>query len=420
MEPPATPQLARKPEETGAASRPDRKPVLLIVDDDEGVRAALTVIFEQEFEVTSVSTGHAALEYVPGRTVDVVTLDLDLPELPGIEVLEQLKQHDPLMEVVILTGQATLETARKAIQLGAFAYLTKPFETAECRRVMRAAGERRQKMLGWRALELELQRRQVDQQIDRAKSEIYATVIHDLNSPLTTAVGLLEMLRLDLASRAMAPTEIAASLNDSCLQLKFCMGIIKRYLGFMRQVPGETAVADVSEVLADLRNLVRVNPAARHNQLLIHVPDERLAVALNGVDLLQVLLNLTINALQASAQKHHVEVYCRHWPAGTATSSLRSGPEDVSFFAERVSCGRSMASITVQDDGSGIPSAELPHVFRSYHTTKSPGQGTGLGLTVIHRIVDEGGGALHVHSVVGEGTAFTVFFPLADHAVEPV
>lgn len=413
MEPRPSQSIVRPAADSGVAPVPDRKPELLIVDDDEGVRAALNLIFEQEFAVGVTSSGRGALEFVRRHEVDVVTLDLDLPELTGIEVLEQLKQHDPLIEVVILTGQATLETARQAIQLGAFAYLTKPFETQECRRVMRAALDRRRKMLGWRALEMELRRRQVDQEIERAKSEIYATVIHDLNSPLTTAVGLLEMLRLDLEARALPPGEVAEQLNDASLQLKFCMGIIRRYLGFMRHAPGQTAVADVGEVLADLKKLVRVNPSARHNQLLVHLPDERLMVAMNGVDLLQVLLNLTINALQASEQKHHVEVYCRHWPAGVATNSLPDGPGDFCCFGERVAGGRAMASITVQDDGLGIPADELPRVFQSFHTTKSPGQGTGLGLTVIQRIVDESNGALHVHSVVGEGTAFTVFFPLA-------
>lgn len=416
MDPIASQQLARSAAAAAAASNPDRKPLLLIVDDDEGVRAALQVIFESQFEVIAAGSGRAALELVRNRPVDVVTLDLGLPELGGIEVLDLLKQHDPLLEVIILTGQATLETARQAIELGAFAYLTKPFETAECRRLMRAASERRRKMLGWRALELELQRRQVDQEIERAKSEIYATVIHDLNSPLTTALGLLEMLRMDLGTRSPGRDEIAESLNDAGLQLKFCTGIIKRYLGFMRQAPGQSSMADVAEVLTDLKKLLRVNPAVRHNQLLIHAPDERLVVALNGVDLLQVLLNLTINALQASAQKHHVEVYCRHWPVGAATNSLRTGPNDVCFFPERVARGRSLVSITVQDDGGGIPADELPQVFKSYHTTKSPGQGTGLGLTVIHRIVEENDGVLHVHSVVGEGTAFTVFFPLAEGA----
>jgi signal transduction histidine kinase len=370
------------------------------------------VVLEEEFDVHTAIDGPQGLAQVAQQLVDVVVLDLDLPGLHGIEVLDRLKQLDPLIEVVILTGQGTLETARQAMQLGAFAYLAKPFETQECRRVMRAARERRQKMLRWRALELELHRREVEQEIERAKSEIYATVIHDLNSPLTTAMGLLELMRIDVDSGNAKPADLAQQVNDASLQLKFCAGIIQRYLGFMRRTPGQAAAADMAGVLADLKKLVRTHAAVKQHQLIVHVPDEHLTVAVNGVDLLQVLLNLTVNALQASEQRHHVEVYCRHWPGGTATGLPAQGPNDLWLHPERIA-GGPMASVTVQDDGAGIPADGLPLVFRSFHTTKEPGQGTGLGLTVIQRIVTECGGALHVHSVVGEGTAFTVFFPLA-------
>lgn len=416
--------MAREPFKTSAArpaaispeARPPAKPVLLIIDDDEAVRTAIRVIFKSDFEVLLAASGRAALELLPTRPVAVATLDLDLPETPGIDVLAQLKAQDPLVEVVILTGQGSLETARQAIQLGAFAYLTKPFEIQECRRVMRAAWERHNRMAGLRALELEVQRRQVEQEIERARSEIYATVIHDLNSPLTTALGLLELLRLDLSmlpgSQPLEVAYVEQQLRDASQQLKFCTDIIQRYLGCLRRAPGVVATADLGDVLVDLRNLARVHPAARQNHLLVHVPDERLVAAINGVDLLQVLLNLTANALQASEQKHHVEVYCRHWAADSATHGLSSGLNDFVLFGERLKSGRPLVSITVQDDGAGIPAAVLPEVFQSFHTTKAAGQGTGLGLTVIQRIVEENGGALHVHSVVGEGTAFTVFFPL--------
>ena len=131
--------------------------------------------------------------------------------------------------------------------------------------------------------------------------------------------------------------------------------------------------------MGDLKNLVRVHPAVKHNQLLIHPPDERVALAVNGVDLLQVLLNLTVNALQASEQRHHVELYCRLWPAGTSVPALGNGENDLFFFGERLATGRPLASITVQDDGAGIPARELPRIFQSFHTTKRAGQGTGLG-----------------------------------------
>jgi CheY-like chemotaxis protein len=211
---------------------PPAKPVLLIIDDDEAVRSSIRVIFNSEFEVLVAGSGPAAMELLRTRAVDVATLDLNLPGMSGIDVLGQLKEHDPLMEVIIMTGQGSLETARQAIQLGAFAYLTKPFQIQECRRVMCAALERHHRMAGLRALELEMQRRQVEQEIERAKSEIYATVIHDLNSPLTTALGLLELLRLDLSmlpgSQPLDVAYVEQQLRDAGHQLKFCTDIIKR------------------------------------------------------------------------------------------------------------------------------------------------------------------------------------------------
>jgi len=92
---------------------------------------------------------------------------------------------------------------------------------------------------------------------------------------------------------------------------------------------------------------------------------------------------------------------------------LSTGTHDLILFGERLAAGKPMVSVTVQDDGAGIPREDLPKVFESFNTTKDAGQGTGLGLTVIQRIVDENLGVLHVHSVVGEGTAFTVLFPVA-------
>ena len=403
----------------GPPAQPIARSRLLIVDDDEGVRAAISVIFEPAYEVQTVADGRSALEAMQRQAIDVVTLDLDLPGLAGIEVLAQMKQHDPFVEVIILTGQATLESARQAIQLGAFAYLTKPFDTLECRKVIQAALNRRTQLLKWRALEQELQRRQVEQEIERTRSEIYATVIHDLNSPLSTASGLIELLRLDLSAVTPATPMDAGhldhQLDEVSRQLRFCSSIIHRYLGFMRHAPGEVDTVELGAVLEDLRHLMRVHPAAKNNQLLVQDPDGRLVAAINGVDLLQVLLNLTVNALHASNLSHQVEVYCQDWPGGGAAPDSSKRPEDFFVFGERLGAGRPMVSITVRDNGTGIPAASLPTVFRSFHTTKQPGRGTGLGLSVVRRIVDEGGGAVQVHSVVGKGTAFTVFLPRANH-----
>ena len=70
-----------------------------------------------------------------------------------------------------------------------------------------------------------------------------------------------------------------------------------------------------------------------------------------------------------------------------------------------------LVKLWVSDNGPGIPPEVLPKIFQPYFTTKGPRQGTGLGLNIVHRLIKEGNGALHVHTQPGEGTTFTIYLP---------
>jgi signal transduction histidine kinase len=393
------------------------KPVLMVVDDDDGVRLSLRVLFSSDYQVLLADSGMQALSVLQSNPVDVVILDLNMPGMTGIQLLEKLKRLDPSLEVIILTGQGSLETARQALSLGAFAYLTKPFELKEGRETVIHALDRRRQTLIWRALERELQERKTEQELARVKSEIYASVIHDLNSPLTATIGLLELLHYDVdAARHSGELDLKQvwqNVQDARTQIDFCAAIIQRYLRDMRRPDQQPVSADLAIVLGDLKRMIRVHPAAKTNQCVIHIPDEPILVRANGLDLLQGLINLTSNALQASENKLHVEVYCRHLPGDQTLRELQSTPNDTFLFGERLAEGAPMVSITVQDDGPGILPEMLNKVFDRYYSTKERGNGTGIGLSVVQRVLDENNGALHLHSVPGEGTAFTVFLPVA-------
>lgn len=400
---------------SGEATSVTAKPVLLIVDDDDGVRLSLRVLFSSDYQVLLAESGRQALDYFQSHPVDVAILDLNMPGLTGIQLLDKIKRLDPLVEVVILTGQGTLDTARQALGLGAFGYLTKPFELKEGRETVMGALSRRRQILAWRALERELQQRKTEQEIAAVKSEIYASVIHDLNSPLTATIGLLELLHYDVDSARQAETmdlqQVRQNLEDARTQVGFCASIIQRYLRDMRRSDGGEDVADLALVLNDLKKMVRAHPSAKNNPCVIHMPEEPLLVHANGLDLLQGLVNLALNALQSSEKQHHVEVYCRHLPADQTLRELQSTPNDTFLFGERLAEGAPVVSITVQDDGPGISPELLPKVFDHYYSTKEAGAGTGLGLSVVQRVLNENKGALHLHSVPGEGTAFTLFLP---------
>jgi DNA-binding NtrC family response regulator len=113
---------------------------ILVVDDEEVVRRSFERILSgPACSVRSVSTGSEVSQAMDEETFDVVLLDLRMPGMDGMTVLDEIKRHWPHSEVVIVTGYPTLETARQALQRGAYDYLAKPVDPEQVIRVARGA-----------------------------------------------------------------------------------------------------------------------------------------------------------------------------------------------------------------------------------------------------------------------------------------
>ncbi|HSF04783.1 MAG TPA: sigma-54 dependent transcriptional regulator [Methylomirabilota bacterium] len=117
--------------------------VILVVDDDPGLRESFRLILEEQYEVIDAPDGPTALGILRSSQIDLVLLDIRLPDMDGIEVLERIKAIDEGVEVILVTAVKTVRTAVAAMKLGAFDYLTKPFEEDELLSVIRRALERR-------------------------------------------------------------------------------------------------------------------------------------------------------------------------------------------------------------------------------------------------------------------------------------
>src|SRR5438093_1305337 len=115
------------------------RPVVLVVDDDHGVRESFRLILEDRYEVLEAADGRQALERLRASPVDLVLLDIRLPEMDGIEVLERMKAVDDRVEVILVTAVKTVRIAVDAMKLGAFDYLTKPFDEDELLSLIRGA-----------------------------------------------------------------------------------------------------------------------------------------------------------------------------------------------------------------------------------------------------------------------------------------
>jgi signal transduction histidine kinase len=187
-----------------------------------------------------------------------------------------------------------------------------------------------------------------------------------------------------------------------------CFEISRRYLSFLSAQRVENTYVGVSQMLADLRDLLGRHPTAKGHTLSIQDLRPDAVAQINGTDLLQILLNLTINAFQATDDPHHVEVQARHITRPLDLDSLADTTEHRFINREGFRNEAPIVAISVTDDGPGIPPNIVEKMFRERFSTKPADRGTGLGLSIVRRLVEEAEGGLHLRTKVGHGSTFTL------------
>jgi len=399
-----------------------KRGTILIVDDEEGPRMSMRIVLKDEYEIFTAADGAEAIDIVQNQKVDVAVLDIRMPGMSGVELLERIKYIDPTIEAIMITAFETTDTIRQALKLRACDYLNKPYELSTLREAVAAAMQRRtldteilnnnEKL---QKLYEELQHQRMEGQLAQTRGDIYASIIHDINGPLTVISGFLQLINQRIGAAETLDAESLGFVKDRLRtmtrQVTNCIEISRRYLGFLRKQPGEFTRVGVNQLLADLEHLIRVHPSLQQNQFDTQPLVGDCAVRINGTDLIQMLLNLTVNAFQASPQPHSVWIAGERLDEPLELVSLKDAPGERWLNIENFHNTVPVVKLSVRDNGPGIPPEILPKIFQPYFTTKDARQGTGLGLNIVQRFVREGGGALHIKTATGQGTTFTVYFP---------
>src|SRR5271170_5575042 len=187
-----------------------RRGTLLIVDDEDGPRQSMRVIFKDEYDLLMAEDGPTAIDLAKKNEIDVAVLDIRMAGMSGIEVLERLKFVNPDIEAIMITAFETTDTIRQALRLRACDYINKPFDLPTIRAAVGQAMQRRR--LGSQInssaekiqeLLTELQDQNFKEQNAKTRSDILAGIVHDINGPLTVISGFVHMLnqRLNHNSR---------------------------------------------------------------------------------------------------------------------------------------------------------------------------------------------------------------------------
>jgi signal transduction histidine kinase len=402
---------------------PKRRGTLLIVDDEEGPRQSLRVIFKDDYDLLMAEDGPTAIELAQKHDIDVAVLDIRMAGMSGIEVLERLKYVKPEIEAIMMTAFETTDTIRQALRLRACDYINKPFDIATMRSAVGQAMQRRKleseihsSAENVQDLLVELQNQRIEEQIAKTRGDIYASIIHDINGPLMVISGFVQVLNQRLGQSSRLELEDLEFIKDRlriiARQTGNCIEISRRYLGFLRRQSMESAPGvSVNQLLHDLEQLARVHPSLQENEFGVTTLAGDVAIKINGTDLIQILLNLTVNAFQCAPQPHRVEISGEVLHAPLDLRKFKDGPHDRLLNIESLDNTAPLVKFSVSDTGPGIPPEMLPKIFQPYFTTKDPRQGTGLGLNIVQRLIKEGKGALHVHTQVNEGTTFTIYLP---------
>jgi two-component system, NtrC family, sensor kinase len=238
-------------------------------------------------------------------------------------------------------------------------------------------------------------------QSDRLASlgQLSASVAHEINNPVSGVLNLAMLLQRMLKDDGVPPDrlpEFRKYLGQVVSETSRVGRIVSDLLAFSRRGKPQRAPADLNKIVRMTLSLVQHKLKLSNVEVEATLRDDLPAVPCDGSQIQQVVLNLVLNAAEATQNK---------------SVDRRPGRLRIETFA-----ADGMVWFTVTDNGEGIPPDNLARIFDPFFTTKSDGKGVGLGLAVSYGIIQAHGGDIEVKSNVGEGSTFAVSLPLEQPA----
>jgi signal transduction histidine kinase len=270
------------------------------------------------------------------------------------------------------------------IQLAIEAYVEKSSEKLEyANRQLAELSRELEKGLNKKKLDLAHTQEQLRQTERLAELGTLASgMAHEIGTPMNIILGRAEYLM-----RRTQEESTRKGLETIVSQVERITKIMTQLLTFARQRPSEPRPLDLRGIIEDSLEVLQDRLAWHHITVERDFEEGIPAVRADADHMSQVLLNLMINSIHAMPD------------GGTLCIGLKHGAGEV--------------ILTVMDTGHGIPQEHLSRIFDPFFTTKEVGKGTGLGLTVVHGIIQEHGGSIDVESQPGRGTTFTLTFPVS-------
>jgi len=367
---------------------------VLVVDDEPGIRSGIERILRNysvgfpfmdedfSFDIFEAETGEKALELIEVDLPDIILLDNKLPGIQGIEVLEEINKQKLDTAVMMITSYASLDIAVKATNFGAYNFVPKPFTPQELKSAIDNIAKH---------LYLKRMTKKMKEEGKQIRFQFLSVLSHELKSPLNAIEGYL---------RIMEEKQVGENIDDyktmidrSLIRIKGMRSLIMDLLDLTKLESGkknrEMKTIDVNDI-ARLA-IDTVDPIAIQRNVKIHYDaDEKLSLTADPDEIEIILNNLLSNAVKYNKE------------GGEVNFSIKNGGPKIVF--------------KVEDTGIGISEENKDKLFKEFTRIKTAETrditGSGLGLSITKRMIEQYGGDIKVDSEYGKGSTFLVTLPV--------
>ena len=352
---------------------------ILIADDEQVVRDLFGRVLEKDgYKISYAANGKEALDRIKEDKIDLLLLDLNMPVMSGMELIAKVNEAKKDVIMIVVTGYATLDTAKDAIKQGCFDYISKPFDIDDVKALIERAFHMRELREENKRLEEQLR---VSERL-ASLSVMGAGVAHEVNTILTSIKIFLEMLN-EKPANAKAAQKTKLMLGE----IERGENIIHRFLNITKPPDGEFKSTDINHVIRQSLTLYEDRLKKENIEIALSLDDNIPKIFCDADKMEEVFLNILSNSMDAMRSGGRL----------TIKSEAKGGK----------------VVISIQDTGIGISPENLTKIFNPFFTINA--HGTGLGLSIVHRIIEEHKGLIDITSREKEGTLARIELPEAGH-----
>ncbi|HAR63482.1 MAG: hypothetical protein DKM50_09370 [Candidatus Margulisiibacteriota bacterium] len=392
---------------------------ILVVDNDDEIRRFLIILLiSEDFDVDFASEGEEALKKIAENEYGAILCEINLPGVNGLSLLKKLKKINVHTEAIMLSYKSTIAEAIEALRLGAFDYLSKPFENIDIisntltkalksyviklqnqslikqltennknletivKKKTGKLAQSNKKILEANAQLITLQESLLEERKLSALGSITAGFAHEINNPIQNILIYAELL--------------LGRIPGDCQDHEFCeiiknevdriSSITNKILNFSRKSSySQKEIINLFEFVTDLFENNR-NKLANKNIISKIQIDPEYYIVCDKNELYQIFLNLLLNSIDA----------------------IKKEGGYISIEARKT---KKIIEVLFIDSGSGIQKENQLHIFEPFFSTKDVGKGTGLGLYISYNLLKKNKATITLHESSKQGTSFKISLP---------